>query len=97
MFLPNRESPMSWHQRDVAAMLGLNILPSEYEQRLAAANRIIHDLTLVVAHKHAALLATRKPIEWYNAGAYEVDGVPISDWISDALDAGIRGRSDDHA
>ncbi len=75
---------MNWHQPR------MNEAITAYEDRIQAANRIIHDNVNVIVQCHAALRAAREAIEWYNAGAFEVGEVPVSDWIADALDAGIR-------
>ena len=61
-----------------------------FYERIEAANEIIREQNLAIAQRQAALLAANEAIEWYNAGAFEVDGVPVSAWIADALDAGIR-------
>lgn len=74
-----------------------------FYERLEAANEIIREQNVAIAQRQAALRVAseaiaqqqaalqvaREAIEWFNAGAFEVDGVPVSAWIADALDAGI--------
>ena len=53
-------------------------------------DNIIQEAIRAIAHRQAALKAAREAIEWHNIGAFEVNGIAVSDWISDALDSGIR-------